>query len=235
MKKIALIALAVMLSLSCMGQNSPKKVVVLGDSYSTFEGYIPNGYACWYFVQEMMINDCHSVEQTWWRLVCKETGAKLLLNSSYSGATICNTGYNGQNYKDRSFVTRAKRDIVAEDGTIKCGGTPDIIFIFGGTNDSWANSPKGEMLGKDNWKSADLNQVLPATCYMLGYLTEKLPKTRIIVLINSGLDEVTTNGLAEASKIFGVESLLLKDVDKQMNHPSIAGMRAIADQIEAIL
>ena len=235
MKKFALIVFLAVLFLGCQAQNSTRKVVVLGDSYSTFEGCIPEGYACWYYSDGRMGNNCTSADSTWWSIVLRETGDSLLLNSSFSGATICNIGYRGDDYSDRSFVTRAGKDIVSEDGTILCGDTPDIIYIFGGTNDSWAGSPKGELLSKEKWREANLNEALPATCYLLGYLTEKLPGTRIIVIVNSELDEVITEGLLEAGKMFGVETLMLKDVDKQRSHPSISGMRTIADQLEAIL
>lgn len=215
--------------------SEPQKVVIFGDSYSTFEGNIPEGYECWYFIDSQYENDCHSLDSTWWRRVVADKGYELLLNTSYSGATICNTGYEGKDYTERSFVTRMKRDIVSEEGEYLCGARPDIIFILAGTNDSWAQSPKGELLGKDDWRKADLDKSLPAISYMLGYLTEKLPDTRIIVIINSELDETTTAGLAEASRIFGVEYLQLKDIDKQWGHPSNAGMRQIAAQLEAIL
>ena len=212
-----------------------KKVVIFGDSYSTFEGSIPEGYACWYFVESEMQNDCHCVDSTWWSRVVKDLGMSLLLNSSYSGATICNTGYNGDDYSDRSFVTRMKTDIVAEDGTVLCGDEPDVILILAGTNDSWAHAPAGGLLGREDWRQADLACVLPAVSYMMGYLTEKLPKTRIILIVNSELDPVTTGGLHEAARIFGAESVQLVDIDKQWNHPSNAGMRAIAEQVERAL
>ena len=215
--------------------SAPRTVMVLGDSYSTFEGIIPEGYACWYFFESDAKNDCHCPDSTWWKRVCADKGYELLLNSSYSGATICTTGYDGDDYSDRAFVTRMKTDIVAEDGTFPNGAAPDILFIFGGTNDSWAHSPTGDLLFKDNWRDADLGQVLPAISYMLGYLTEMLPDTRIVQIVNTDLDEKTTAGLVEAGRIFGVETLKLQDFEKQWNHPSNAGMRSIAAQLEAIL
>lgn len=228
-----LLALAMVLSRTVSA--GPDKVVVFGDSYSTYEGHIPEGYACWYFDESEMQNDCHCVDSTWWKRVCDDEGFTLLLNSSYSGATICNTGYNGDDYSDRSFVTRMKTDIVAEDGTILCGDKPDLLFILAGTNDSWAGSPKGELTAPAAWRDANLAEELPAISHMLGYLTEKLPDTRIVVIVNSELDETTTAGLQEASRQFGAGCLLLKDIDKQWGHPSNAGMRAIAEQVKAFI
>ena len=108
-----------------------KSISILGDSYSTFEGFIPSGNHCWYFSQPKEdVTDLKAVTQTWWHKLIKENGFKLEKNESFSGATICNTGYRKEDYSDRSFITRMKNL-----------GSPDIIFICGATNDSWANSP----------------------------------------------------------------------------------------------
>ena len=213
----------------------PTKVVLFGDSYTTFEGWIPEGYACWY-TADRFGNDVKDLDSTWWRILCAEKGYELLLNSSYSGSTIGNLGYRGEDYSDRSFVTRMKTDIVTEDGKPGlCGQIPDLLLIFGGTNDSWCGEPAGEVLPRERLAEADLYQGLPATSVMLAYLTEHLPKTRIVMIINSELKPEYTEGLARASELYGVEYIQLVDIDKQMGHPSKAGMRAIADQLEAIL
>ena len=104
-------------------------VAVLGDSYSTFEGFIPKGYATWYTTAVQKATDVNKVEQTWWWQVIKEGGYKMGNINSYSGSTICNTGYRDEDYSDRSFINRT---------TLL--GNPDIILICGGTNDSWANA-----------------------------------------------------------------------------------------------
>ena len=39
-------------------------VAVLGDSYSTFEGFIPKGYATWYTTAVQKATDVNKVEQT---------------------------------------------------------------------------------------------------------------------------------------------------------------------------
>ena len=63
-----------------------------------------------------------NVRQTWWHQVIEHKGWKLLKNNSFSGTTICHTGYNGDDYSNRSFVTRMDNL-----------GNPDVIFIFGAT------------------------------------------------------------------------------------------------------
>ena len=71
------------------------KVFILGDSYSTFEGHIPEGYATWYYKDIRNDTDVEKAEQTWWKKVLDNTKSELVLNCSYSGTTICHTGYSG--------------------------------------------------------------------------------------------------------------------------------------------
>ncbi len=115
-----------------MGFSQTRKAVsILGDSYSTFENYLqPDTNAVWYFQQPRKNNDVRSVDQTWWYKFIKESGYRLCVNNSFSGATICHTGYRKEDYSDRSFVTRMNNL-----------GCPDLIFIFGATNDSWSGLP----------------------------------------------------------------------------------------------
>ena len=52
------------------------RVFILGDSYSTFDGYIPQGYAPYYGEWENP-TDVRAAEQTWWHLLVKETNSEL--------------------------------------------------------------------------------------------------------------------------------------------------------------
>lgn len=202
-----------------------KTVAILGDSYSTFDGYIPEGNACWYFTTPQGENDVVSVEQTWWHKFCEDGGYELLLNESYSGSTICNTGYDGADYSDRAFITRMF-NVTKSD--------PDLILIFGGTNDSWADAPVGE-LQFSVWTSKDMYSCLPSCCFMLDYLTSVASGSEIIFIINSELKDEITNGIIEACEHYGVHSLLLKDIEKKWGHPSILGMSQINEQLTAFV
>ena len=83
------------------------------------------------------------------------------MNNSFSGATVCNTGYNKEDYTDRSFISRMDNL-----------GCPDIIFIFGGTNDSWAGSPLGEFQ-YSGWTKETLYCFRPAMAYMLDHMKKR--------------------------------------------------------------
>ena len=198
-------------------------VAVLGDSYSTFLGYIPQGNAFWYSARPQGDNDVVKVEDTWWHQFCTKNGYELTLNESWSGSTICNTGYNAQPCPTWSFIARMKNIVAGEDD-------PDLILICGGTNDSWANSPIGELKFGD-WTSEDLGSYLPACCYMLDYLRREAPEAKIVCVVNSELKPEITKGQFDACAHYGAHALLLKDVDKILGHPSVAGMTAMCDQV----
>jgi len=198
-------------------------VAILGDSYSTFLGHIPEGNAYWYSSRPQGDNDVVKVEDTWWSKFCAANGYELVLNESWSGSTICNTGYNAQPCPTWSFIARMKNIVAGEND-------PDLILVFGGTNDSWANSPIGELKFKD-WTEEDLKNYLPACCYMLDYLTSEAPDAEVVCIINSELKPEITQGQIDACAHYGAHALQLEDIDKILGHPSVAGMTAISDQL----
>ena len=147
-----------------------KKVSILGDSYSTFVGTIPSHYAPFYPNDR---NDVTKVEQTWWSLYIKAMGYQLEKNDSWSGSTICGIGYGGMDSSRNNFISR-----------VDSLGNPDIIFVFGGTNDAWANSPIGEYKYAD-WTKDDCKNFRPALACLLDMLQKRYPKASIYSLLNS--------------------------------------------------
>lgn len=61
-------------------------VLIIGDSYSRFKDYIPEGFAI-YYREDGGDTDVHSVDKTWWHQLIYETNSNLVLNSSYSGSS----------------------------------------------------------------------------------------------------------------------------------------------------
>lgn len=216
-----LLVAALLFSVSLGAQ---QKFSILGDSYSTFEGYVtPATNACWYNGTDGGTdkkNDVKSVEQTWWKQFEAMSGYQLDVNNSYSGSTVCHTGYQGRDFSDRSFITR-----------IHELGNPDILFVFGGTNDSWAHSPLGDYR-YGNWSKRDLYAFRPAFCYLLHQLRELYPNARIYVVTNSELSREVTESMAVISAHYDVPNIRLQDIDKQWGHPSVAGMKSICEQLK---
>ena len=161
----------------------------------------------------------------------QETNSELTQNCSWSGTTICHTGYNGRDCKDNSFVARFRK-LVKEDFFKE--NPVDTLFVFGGTNDFWAGSPLGELKYSD-WTEEELYSVLPAISYLLSLIKVTLPNTRIVTVINTELSKEITEGLQTACEHFGIETVTLQAIDKTCGHPNIRGMAQIKDQIIEVL
>ncbi len=206
---------------------------ILGDSYSTFEGWLtPDTNAIWYFRPEsrwlQRNNDVRKVEQTWWHQVITHMKGKLERNNSFSGSTICYTGYKDAsgrhaNYSDRAFITRSNKL-----------GNPDVILVCGGTNDSWAGAPIGEYVF-GNWTTKELYSFRPAMAKLLHDLRANYPTARIIFMLNNELKPSINESVHPICKPYDVPCLDLQNIGKQMGHPSISGMKAMAEQVERFL
>ena len=217
MHKLLVAALAV--CVTSVSVFAGPKVSILGDSYSTFEGAIPKGNAIWYFAPPNAKNGVESVEMTWWHIAIKELGGTLEKCEAFSGATISATGYGKADYSDRSFVTRAKNL-----------GNPDLIFVCGGTNDSWCDAPIGEAKWRD-WTNEDLKAFKPSMGKLCTDLKKLYPKAKIVFILNDGLKPEINEFQRRCCKKFGFKLVELRGVSKQDGHPDAEGMRTIADQV----
>ena len=204
-----------------------KNIVIFGDSYSTFEGQMPEGYAYYYPKLDVV-----KKEQTWWSLFLKKTGYNLIRNDSWSGSTVGYTGYNNYDCsKTSSFICRYRK--------IKASGffeknRADTVIVLGGTNDSWADAPLGEMKFF-NWTEGDLLNVLPAICYFLHSLKADLPHAEILCVINTDMKPEIQDCMEKVAERYGLKSLRLHDIDKENGHPTAKGMTEICEQIISVL
>ena len=202
------------------------RMAILGDSYSTYQGYItPATNEPWYLCnndnpERTNVND---VTLTWWYQLIAQTGYRLEINNSYSGATICFTGYNGDDYQPRSIITRADNL-----------GSPDVILVFGGTNASWANSPIGEYK-YSGWTNEDLYNYRPAICYLAEYLKNRYQGVKVFFIINTELKPEITDGIKHVCERYGHSFIELHDITKMWGHPDINGMKAICEQVKTAL
>ena len=203
-----------------------QSVTIFGDSYSTFEGYIePASNEPWYFQNgnKPQRTDVTDVTQTWWHQLLSRRGWHLCMNNSYSGSTVSYSGYDGADYSLRSFNTRMTNL-----------GSPDIIFVFAGTNDSWAGAPMGDYQ-YDDFAHANLFQFRPAMARMLEYMTKRYINTRIYFILNDGLRDEVNSSVLTICQHYGVPCIRLHDIDKMSGHPSVKGMQQIAGQIEEFI
>ncbi len=203
-------------------------VLILGDSFSTFEGYIPEGYLTYYGENTEKNTDVRKVEYTWWHQLMKETNSNLVLNNSWSGSTICYSGYDSYDCsKDSSFIFRVRQLI--ENGFF-AENKIDTVFLLGASNDSGANSPLGE-LKYDHFEEKDLYEALPAICYIIKLLKETLPEATIYFPINDDIKPEIREVIPTACEHYGIKAIPLKNIIKLESHPTIEGMQQIKNQI----
>ncbi len=209
-----------------------KDVVIFGDSYSTFKGFVPEGYSYWYGPgRPSDQTDVFRVEDTWWYPLSHELDLNIVRNDSWSGSTICFTGYGGEDLSgEKSFIARLLK--LEAEGFFR--EKIDTVIIFGGTNDSWANAPLGESK-LDGFEREDFYSALPAVSYFIQKVKALLPEANIISVINTGLKPEIAEMMKTASEHNGVYYLELSDIGKQSGHPNVLGMSQIKEQIKKFL
>ncbi len=208
-----------------MAQNN---LLIIGDSYTTFEGCIPEGFNAYYTYADEKESGLNCVEQTWWHQLVVRGGYHLVMNNSYSGSTFCNTGYDKKDVSLTSFLGRL--DQMMQNGFF-VKNTIDCVIIFGGTNDDWAGVPI-EPIKRADWTVQDLYSYGSAVFCFFHRLRNVLPCATVYGVVNSGLREEIRCLLLEAFKMYNVKVIELSDVEKVDGHPTFAGMCQIAQQVQ---
>ena len=101
-----------------------KKLSIIGDSISTYEGYLPAGNRTHY---PNSTNDINNVHDTWWMKIIDALGMVLEVNESFSGSHV--TTYNEETNSVSGYSSAACKE--------RCTnlGDPDVIIVYMGTND----------------------------------------------------------------------------------------------------
>lgn len=198
---------------------------VLGDSFSTFEGYVePDDNDVWVHYDHIGVTD---VEQMWWFKVASQMEWVLDKNNSFSGSLICNfRDYNGGlYYGPHSFIRRMDNL-----------GDPDAIFVFGGTNDVLNGACSGDNVYSD-WTEAQLEQYRPALAYLFDGLQRLYPRARLYFLMDTSLSDFDQNGqefvesVHEIARHYHIECIDLYGIRKDWAHPNAEGQDDIARQV----
>ncbi len=208
--------------------NTKNNTFIMGDSYSTYKGYIPDGYGAYYGEERKAAPFIHGVEKTWWKILSTKNNLDIILNDSFSGSTVCNTVREGLTVES-SFVNRMDKYI--NEGFFS-ENKIDMMFIFGGTNDSWIDAPVGRLKYSD-WTADELKCVLPAFCCLIS--KAKKVAGNVFVIINTDLKEEITEGFMEACEKTGIAYLRLTEIDKENRHPTELGMKQISEQVAEFL
>lgn len=193
------------------------KVSIIGDSYSTFQGYLSSNTNPTYYPNSR--TEVTDVTQTWWHLFITRNNLILESNNSYSGSTVARKPkVKGSSYVERYLEL----------------GNPDLIFIFGGTNDNWKGIPIGDYQYSD-WEEDDLLYFRSAFAYLLYELQQTYPKAQIVNLINTDLKKDYKNSMETICQYYHICNISLGDFEKIDGHPSKKGMESICQQITQIL
>lgn len=210
------------------GEESSLSFSILGDSFSTFEGYVtPDTNDVWYYERIGVT----SVEQMWWHKMATKMEWTLDRNNSFSGSLICNYwGFNaGPYYKPHSFINRMDNL-----------GDPDVIFIQCGTNDVLNGAYWGEFVYSD-WTEGDLEYYRPALAYMFDSIKRLYPNAKLYFMIDMWLydyDPHARTFVEDALKIahhYNIDCIQLYDIHKSWNHPDVEGQEDIARQVLEVL
>lgn len=199
---------------------------VLGDSYSTFVDFVtPNTNLCWYPAGNENAtgsnNDVSKVEQMWWHIFANQYESALQINNSYSGSPICYDGWGSGNTDstETGFIARANNI-----------GKPELIFVFGGSNDDWVNASIGEYKYSD-WTEEDFISFRPSLAYLLNYLKQHNAGAKIVFILNENLDSAVDESVFTICGYYGVDVLGLQNITVSNGHPTIAGQQSIAQQV----
>ena len=216
-----------------------KTFEIFGDSWSAFDTSIVDSNWAYYGETGTVNDPVHGYEQDvqsnsdmWYSVFEERTGWTLVRNDSASGSCMSYSYYGGEKDDPRgtSYITRMRDRFEGSGANL---GDPDVIFIFGGTNDYGAGAELGEAM-YSGWTENDLNDVLPATCYILDYLKQQAPNTKLVFILNyfPNNPEMMT-GIKSICDYYGVDYVdwCMYSIQQNTSHPTKAGMTQIADQI----
>lgn len=145
------------------------KFAIFGDSISTFKDYI-QGYTTYYpYNPNSESNTVDSVDKTYWmKLINKFDGASLAINISYSGSCVSyaqDTYTCSSSGKANKLAARQTRCFLERYKEHPDLGNPDVILLYGGTNDrvySRGNVPCPGDQTKVDWTAKGIANVTSA-------------------------------------------------------------------------
>ncbi|WP_308618401.1 SGNH/GDSL hydrolase family protein [uncultured Enterococcus sp.] len=219
-----------------------KMISFLGDSITTYAGWIPSQNAT-YFPKNYM-ND---VNRAWWKQLIDKSnrGLELLVNNSWSGSRVTDTAG-----VESSGVDRATK--LHTEST-----DPDVIIVYIGINDFNNNIELGDYDGTTDVPEIT-NKFSEAYAVMLDKISEQYPLAKVFCCtmpFNSrggfprqnsfGLLEIYNERIRRISKVFGCEVIDFDEIGLNKNtassllgdglHPNEYGMDALAEKAIRVL
>ena len=157
-------------------QYNGKILSILGDSISTYSGYIPSGNRSRY-----PEGDVDSVDKTYWKKIIDTLGMKLGINESWAGSMVSWDGTTESNDIGKNkYIASTTR--ISHLGN---NGTPDIILIFAGTNDIGHEVEIGEINNltyAEDVSNLSVSTFSESYTAMIMRIQYYYPKSKILVL-----------------------------------------------------
>lgn len=231
-----------------------KVISVLGDSISTFKGYIPTADG---FNEEhphtYPAKDVTTWDKTWWGQVITRLGAKLGINDSWSGSRVQNT-YTAEN-PGGNVGTKVCIPSITRTSNLGSNGTPDVILVYAGTNDgkfsTFSTFDTTVAYAEVDLEAVTWSNFELAYKDLLMRLQYYYPNARIVTLLPTYVTSWYTNeklykmnhNIQQISEYFGAVCVDLRkcgitNANKASYtcdglHPNLAGMTMIADYVIA--
>lgn len=225
------------------------RLSILGDSISTYEGWIPEGNSVFYPLGGAV----QDVSQTWWKIVLDEAGFALCANGSSTGST-CVGDSRAPDVKAGCSDSRISQLSGAD------GQAPDIIIVYMGTNDVVESVRIGDNDGLQPVEEGLVEDFSDAYTLILDKLKAQYPSARIycctlLPLGDWGTDQpfvAFVNGLGLTSEAYsdrisaiaknrglpvidlyhcGITIENMSEMSSDGVHLTPAGMRCVADAV----
>ena len=207
------------LAINAANEIRGSKISIIGDSISSYSGtdlgnsYYPTNYPP---------ADVNSVFATWWKKLIVSANGELGINASFGGARVTNTKPQSPNL---SFYERVS--------LLNGNGTPDVIFVALGTNDSSYSIALGTYDYDAAISSYDESQFIPAYIKGVRGLMEAYPNAKIY-LFAFKMSSAYRTAIKNIAEHYNLPYIEIQDYpvcsDGPLVHPDNAGMNLIAER-----
>ncbi|MCQ2184428.1 MAG: SGNH/GDSL hydrolase family protein [Bacteroidales bacterium] len=202
----------------------PKRIGVLGDSISTFSDMIPSGYKAYYPQSSGDNTDVNDWKKTYWgQLITNFWMGELDVNSSWSGGCVA----PGSTRTQPAFTVRCTDFI-----------DPDVILLFGGTNDCQSgcaveigefdfDTPVGLLNTNARFRESYIA--------VIKTIRATYPKAKIICIVGNHIEGAYASSIPTIADHFGIPWVDFRG-DKSVTvysslHPNAAGHAYMAKKI----
>ena len=188
-----------------------RKVSIIGDSISTFEGTMPEGYVTYYPAR-----DVTAIDDTWWNKLLSLSGSVLEVNASWSGSCVT-TARSGRGFPDFYDRTHSL-------------GSPDCIIVALGTNDNTEGVDLGEYDYDSPTEELSESAFIPAYIKGLKALKAYYPSASIFLVVFN-MAEKYAEAIKNIGEHFHLPTIDVRNYYVDNNHPDKDGMEIIVKGI----